>query len=116
MPQGIHRVHSLESASSSDSTKIDSSEISDRAYALWFVDGNVVLAAQDTYFRVHQGVLSLNSSIFGSILEDVEHSQAQLDKLGICRNKRVAGGTVLRLSDSAHDFEHLLRIFYQGFE
>lgn len=55
---------------------------------------------------------------FRKVFEDVECSQALLDKVGMSveLDKKVAGGAVLRLPDSARDFEHLLRIFYHGFE
>ena len=55
---------------------------------------------------------------FRKVFEDVECPQAQLDKVGmsIDLDKKVVGGTVLRLTDSARDFEHLLRIFYHGSE
>ncbi|TBU52445.1 hypothetical protein BD310DRAFT_940235 [Dichomitus squalens] len=113
--EGKYRAQSYSFDTSSAST----STIQDRGeHALWFADGNVVVVAQDTCFRVHQGVLAFNSPIFRDILEDIDYAQVRSDKLGITidRDETGADGTVIRLSDSAHDFEHLLRIFYQGFD
>ena len=35
-----------------------------RHSTLWFDDGNIVLIAQDTAFRVHSSILSLKSPVF----------------------------------------------------
>ncbi|TBU41575.1 hypothetical protein BD309DRAFT_964953 [Dichomitus squalens] len=113
--EGKYRAQSYRFDTSSAST----STIPDRdEHALWFADGNVVVVAQDTYFRVHQGVLALNSPIFRDILGDIDYAQVRSKKIGVTidRDETGADGTVIRLSDSAHDFEHLLRIFYQGFD
>ncbi|KAI0750287.1 hypothetical protein C8Q80DRAFT_1253789 [Daedaleopsis nitida] len=69
---------------------------------LWFDNGNVVIAAGHTYFRVHADVLLRNANMFLAVHHlQVPHS-AQT-------------ATVL-VSDSAHDLKHLLHIFYDGFD
>ena len=35
-----------------------------RCEDLWFEDGNVVLRAEDTYFKVYEGILSRESPVF----------------------------------------------------
>lgn len=68
----------------------------------WFHDGNIVLEAEDTLFRVHQSVLSRQSQIF----EDA-FSIAQ----GIQGNK-IEGCAVIKLSDTAEDMVNLISLLY----
>ena len=40
---------------------------------IWFEDGNIVLEAEGTQFRVHRGILSLNSPIFNTMVQGVDN-------------------------------------------
>ncbi|KAI1792054.1 hypothetical protein LXA43DRAFT_358848 [Ganoderma leucocontextum] len=111
------------SDASSVDTKIEesfdaSNERFERVRSLWFEDGNVVIVAQESGFRVHKSVLSRHSSVFVKILNDSNDSDALLDQLGIVidADNKIEGSVVIHVSDSTHDFGHLLRIFYDGFD
>ena len=67
---------------------------------LWFEDGNVVLVAQDTAFRVFRGLLAEHSTVFADMF--ATSSPASEETLDGC--------PVVRLSDSSHDLAHLLRV------
>ncbi|RPD57115.1 hypothetical protein L227DRAFT_602682 [Lentinus tigrinus ALCF2SS1-6] len=78
-----------------------------RDESFWFEDGNIVVIAQQTAFRVHRGVLSRHSETFS----------------GLFTLPRPAGGAyeevidtcpVVRVTDSPHDFKHLLHALYDG--
>ncbi|KAF9558726.1 hypothetical protein CPC08DRAFT_638595 [Agrocybe pediades] len=75
---------------------------------LWFEDGNVVLQAQDTLFRVHQSVLSLHSEVFSDMfklpLPSDDTSQPMFEQ----------GCPLISLSDSAEDLTCLLSNIYEN--
>ncbi|KZP10611.1 hypothetical protein FIBSPDRAFT_838311, partial [Athelia psychrophila] len=64
----------------------------------WFSDGNIVLETEGTQFKVYQGILAANSSIFGDLFNigqgDAEHV--------------VEGCHVVQLSDKAEDLRIVL--------
>ena len=74
---------------------------------LWFDDGNIVVIAQQTAFRVHRSVLSRHSDTFSGLFA-VPQPLEGVEKLEDC--------PVVRVSDSAHDFGHLLHVLYDGLE
>lgn len=74
---------------------------------LWLEDGNVVIVAQDTAFRVHRGLLSRHSEVFSGLF-----TLAQPDDQAL--TERYDGCPVVRVPDSSHDFRHLLRALYDG--
>ncbi|TDL15568.1 hypothetical protein BD410DRAFT_853551 [Rickenella mellea] len=39
---------------------------------LWFEDGNIVLSTNLSIFRVHRGLLSLNSPVFANMLSELQ--------------------------------------------
>lgn len=85
---------------------------------MWFSDGNVDIVAQDTVFRVHEGILSRHSTVFPEMFAGAAR-EVTVDR--VAATLRGGGGNarqnpVVRVSDSAHDFKHLLRILYDGFE
>ncbi len=110
------------SDASSVDTKTEAFETSnvrfERVHSLWFEDGNVVVVAQESGFRVHRGVLSRHSAAFVKLLDDASDSETLADQLNIVINpdNTIEGSVMVHVSDSAHDFGHLLRIFYDGFE
>ncbi|KAJ7094272.1 hypothetical protein C8R44DRAFT_645397 [Mycena epipterygia] len=69
---------------------------------IWLPDGNVVLQAHDTQFRVHWGVLSLHSSVFRDI-QGLPQPPEQ---------PSVEGCPVVELSDSVEDVNNLLKALY----
>ncbi|KAI0800651.1 hypothetical protein C8Q74DRAFT_432137 [Fomes fomentarius] len=71
----------------------------------WFEDGSIVVVAQQTAFRVHQGVLSRHSDTFNGLFTIPQPSEGT-EKIDCC--------PVVRVSDSAHDFKHLLHALYDG--
>ncbi|KAF8216803.1 hypothetical protein K438DRAFT_1797869 [Mycena galopus ATCC 62051] len=71
----------------------------------WFSDGNVVLQAADTQFRVHWGVLALHSSIFRD-MQGLPQPPDGPDQ------PSVDGCPVVELFDDPVDVEHLLKALY----
>ncbi|KAL6298846.1 hypothetical protein BKA93DRAFT_923261 [Sparassis latifolia] len=70
----------------------------------WFEDGNIVLIANRTAFRVHQGVLSRHSEVLRSLFilgQPVDE-------------ETMFGCPSVLLSDSPTDLQHLLRVLYDG--
>ncbi|KAF8216761.1 hypothetical protein K438DRAFT_1901415 [Mycena galopus ATCC 62051] len=70
--------------------------------ARWFSDGNVVLQAANTQFRVHWGVLALHSTVF----RDMQGLPQLPDQ------PNIEGCPVVQLSDNPDDVEHLLQALY----
>ena len=124
MTQGAPSKPFDNSDTSSVDTKIESESFKtsddrfERVHSLWFEDGNVVIVSEESGFRVHKGVLSRHSAVFVKILEHPNDSDALADELGLVidADHKIEGSVVVHVSDSAHDFAHLLRIFYDGFE
>jgi len=69
---------------------------------MWFTDGNVVLEAEETQFRVHRGILALHSTVFKDMFEMPQPSE----------EPTVEGCPVVQLSDTAADVERLLNAVY----
>ncbi|RDX51174.1 hypothetical protein OH76DRAFT_1417533 [Lentinus brumalis] len=87
-----------------DETSGDNAELQ-RDGSFWFEDGNIVVVAQQTAFRVHKGVLSRHSDTFSGLFTVPQPSEGA---------EQIDGCPVVRISDSAHDFDHLLRVLYDG--
>ncbi|KAF8217101.1 hypothetical protein K438DRAFT_1953963 [Mycena galopus ATCC 62051] len=68
----------------------------------WRRDGNVVLQAVNTQFRVHWSVLTLHSSVFRD-MEGLPQPPGQ---------PTVEGCPILKLSDDPDDVEYLLKALY----
>ncbi|KAI0060643.1 hypothetical protein BV25DRAFT_916692 [Artomyces pyxidatus] len=73
-----------------------------RVPELWMSDGNIVLVCQGQAYRVHKGLLALNSVVFRDM---VSNAQPDGDEV-------YAGCPVVRLSDAAEDIQHLLKAVY----
>lgn len=69
---------------------------------MWFTDGNVILEAEETQFRVHRGVLAMHSTVFKDMFEMPQPSEGLTEE----------GCPVVHLSDTAADVEHLLNAVY----
>jgi hypothetical protein len=48
------------------SNNLDASELI-QCHDLWFLDGNVVIRAENTLFRVYQGILGAKSPVFSGM-------------------------------------------------
>ena len=72
--------------------------------SLWFDDGNIVLIADDTSFRVHKSVLANNSAVFKDLL-DIPQPRVVQD---------IDGFPVVHISDTAEDLAILLDVIYYG--
>jgi len=67
-------------------------------------DGNVVLEAEDTQFKVHRSVLCRHSPVFRDMFT-MPHVGGEGDSV-------VEGCPVVRLQDSAQDLKYLLLALY----
>jgi len=72
---------------------------------MWLSDGSVVLAAEDTLFKVHKSQLARHSVAFRDMFALSSPARA---------GERVDGCDVVRLHDSWQDVESLLRALYDG--
>ncbi|KDR71583.1 hypothetical protein GALMADRAFT_143845 [Galerina marginata CBS 339.88] len=72
--------------------------------SIWYDDGSIVLEAEKTQFRVHRSVLSKYSKFFKDLFT-VPQPEGEL---------LVDGCPVVRMSDSAEDWESLLIAIYSG--
>ncbi|KAJ7471250.1 hypothetical protein B0H11DRAFT_2237545 [Mycena galericulata] len=71
---------------------------------IWYADGNLVLRADDTIFRVYRGALTSKSAVFRAIcvpLQDLASSDEGREDL-------IHGCPVLVLTDRAQDLEYLM--------
>ncbi|KAH8101959.1 hypothetical protein BXZ70DRAFT_1007188 [Cristinia sonorae] len=71
---------------------------------IWFEDGNVVLIAQDTTFRVHRGVLSNKSDVFSGMFSVPQPENMEM----------LDGCPAVHLSDSKDNLTHMLLALYNG--
>ncbi|CAA7266041.1 unnamed protein product [Cyclocybe aegerita] len=76
-----------------------------KSATFWFDDGNVILQAQQTQFRVHRSML-------------VRHSTVWKDMFAVLQPEGKSGSEndcpVVHLSDRASDVEHVMAIFYDN--
>ncbi|KAI4520192.1 hypothetical protein K525DRAFT_248791 [Schizophyllum commune Loenen D] len=79
-----------------------------RVQELWFDDGNIVLQAEDTQFRVHRSILAIHSNVFRGMLS--------LPQVG-CDEEKIDGCPVVFLpGDAAQDMTYLfMAIYYSDF-
>lgn len=72
----------------------------------WYEDGNIVLQAEDTLFRVHQSVLSRQSQIFKDTFAMPQTPSQQ--------NEHIEGCPVIPLSDTAEDMGNIISLLYDS--
>ncbi|TCD63693.1 hypothetical protein EIP91_005098 [Steccherinum ochraceum] len=70
----------------------------------WYADGNIVLVAQRTAFRIHQGVLARKSSIFEDMFKMPQPENAETYE----------DCPIVHVSDTAEDMEQVLAVLYDG--
>ncbi|KIM44191.1 hypothetical protein M413DRAFT_443222 [Hebeloma cylindrosporum] len=73
----------------------------------WFDDGNVILQAENTQFRVHRSVLSLHSNVFKDMFSVPQPTDPTTMSIA-------DGCPVITLSDKASDLEYVLSVFYEN--
>ena len=89
-----------ESESSASSSSTGTNLKLRRHAEFWFLDGNVVLAARRTGFRIYRGLLASQSTVFSDMFAS---STSKADET-------FGGCPVVHLSDSPHDLAHLLHV------
>jgi len=72
----------------------------------WFEDGNVVLQAENTLFRVHQSILSRHSEIFKDTFAMPQDPSQE--------NENVDNCPVIPLADSAEDLGNIISLLYDN--
>ncbi|KZP16235.1 hypothetical protein FIBSPDRAFT_794663 [Athelia psychrophila] len=72
---------------------------------VWYDDGNIILQAQDTLFKVHKGILAQNSSVFQDMFSLPQPPSVDTDL--------VEGCPVVQLSDTAEEVECVLQAICQ---
>ncbi|TRM60550.1 hypothetical protein BD626DRAFT_571618 [Schizophyllum amplum] len=79
-----------------------------RVQELWFDDGNIVLQAEDTQFRVHRSILAIHSNVFRGMLSLPQTA---------CDEEKIDGCPVVFLpGDAAQDMTYLfMAIYYSDF-
>lgn len=95
--------------------KIDesaSSIIENRARAreagLWFDDGNIILIAESTPFKVHKSMLSKKSEVFSDMFT-IPQPEIQDE------TELIDGTPVVHMSDSWKDLSRILQAIYDGY-
>ncbi|KAF8968277.1 hypothetical protein BDZ97DRAFT_1655140 [Flammula alnicola] len=73
-----------------------------RSDNFWIFDGNVILQAQETQFRIHRGVISRHSRVF----EDMFSVPQPIDE------PLIEGCPVIHLTDAPDDWHNLLTLLY----
>jgi len=69
----------------------------------WLYDGSIVLAVEDTLFRVHKTILANHSEVFADLFTVPQPAGEDM----------IDGCHVVRLYDNREDFIDLLRAMYQ---
>jgi len=70
----------------------------------WKEDGNIVLAAEGKYFRVHRSVLSAHSEVFKDMFDCPHPIEVEKDFVEFC--------PVIHLHDAATDVQIMLKAMY----
>ena len=67
---------------------------------IWYDDGNLILVARETAFRIYRGLIAGQASVFLVLFASSCSSPDEFFE----------GCPIIRLSDSPHDLVHLLRV------
>lgn len=72
----------------------------------WFDDGNIILEAELTQFKVYRGILSANSDVFRDMFA--------LARGGGSEGEEVDGCSVVHVSDKAEDLRYVLQVLHDS--
>ena len=73
----------------------------------WFDDGNIILVAGGTGFRLHKGILSRHSVVFGDMFSFPQSADS---------SEQFDGCPVVYMTDDPLDLGHILSVLYDGGE
>jgi hypothetical protein len=76
-----------------------------RCEELWFEDGNIVLRAEHTIFRLYKGFLASHSSIFHDMLALPQPADGSAETYENCE--------VVYMNDSAYEMTEFLKALYR---
>jgi hypothetical protein len=76
-----------------------------RSTKVWYNDGNLVLRAEDTLFKVHRDVLSARSDVFAGMLAVSQPDNSDQELVDGCPIVHLPG-------DESYDVSHALRAIY----
>jgi len=71
----------------------------------WIEDGNIVLAVQGKYFRVHRSILSSYSAVFKDMFDSSQSSEGD-------RSEFIEQCPVIQLHDAVTDVQMVLKAMY----
>ena len=87
----------------SDPINLTSTGTPKRHEHFWFEDGNIVLVAQQTAFKVYRGLLVAQSTVFSDMFQASCRDESEI----------FADSPMIHLSDSPHDSAHFLEALMQ---
>ena len=76
-----------------------------RSEDVWYDDGNIILQAQNTQFKVLKSILQRNSSVFRDMFSLPQPTSSDTEL--------VEGCPVVRLSDSADSVRYVLKALFE---
>lgn len=77
-----------------------------RSGDIWYEDGNVILQAEDTQYKVHRGILVKSSSVF--------HDMFSFPQPPAGDGELIDGCPVVRLSDAAEEVQYVLQALFES--
>lgn len=72
---------------------------------IWYDDGNVILQAENTQYKVYRGVLAQSSSVFRDMFSFPQPPASNM--------VTIEGCPVIRLSDSAEEVKYILQAIFE---
>jgi hypothetical protein len=88
---------------STDSSLADSISVPIRS-EIWYEDGNIILQAEQTQFRVFRGILSASSDVFRDMFAMPQPGEGEF---------LVEGCAVVQLTDLAEDWRYILKALFE---
>ncbi len=74
----------------------------------WFDDGNIVLKAGDTLYRVHSSIFARHSEVFKDMFSIPQPSKQEDE------TEMIDGCPIISLTDTEYYIEDLISIFYDN--
>lgn len=84
-----------------DAIPMELDPLYEKADGLWFEDGNLILQAEHTLFRIYRGLLCARSSVFGDMFAFPPPAEGNHSSLDGC--------PIVPTYDSAHDLTVFLK-------